>query len=551
MKRVNIGTELLTDPSVILLDEPTSGLDSTSAVALLQTLRDDLALKYNKTIIISIHQPSSYMFLQTLDKVLFLADGGYVVYHGNPEDSLTYLKQINMSCPEGYSASDHWMDLLVEGGKNQMNNSAHNHEKERVLDESSQTESKFNQEQTDEKYYENKDRDGESIEKEKLKEETGLKLPSTFSYELSFKGEKKKLRHRENAIELAKIERKNCLIRLGTKSGQANLISSWKKVEEENSKYLESTKSTSKDISNQSDYQDSSECISGSQSHTKFCLSWWGQYKILCHRAFRNSSEAILTPLNIIKSVLKGLIAGLMWFQMEHTERYINDRSSYFFFTMTFWVFSAMYGAIFTFPMERSIILKERKSGSYYLSAYFLAKTTSEAPTLLTLPTVYMTISYWMANVNSSFPLFLGSTGCALFSVLAGESLGLLCGSIMMDFQRAMTLMTVVGFLLSLAGGFYIEHVPSFISWAKYISPFKYAFDASRLMVFNSDIKCDGSQIVCLTPGKAFATIDEVKEHLNIEGTLAFNAGMLFLIFIIPRYFALLALQQKEKLERS
>lgn len=552
-KRLNIGTELLTDPSVILLDEPTSGLDSTSAVALLHTLREDLALKYNKTIITSIHQPSSFTFFQTLDKVLFLADGGYVVYHGTPKDSLMYLKQINMPCPEGYSAADHWMDLLVESGNNQMNNSSHNHDKETVLDESPPREmNNVPQEHIDDNHNENKDHNGETVEKDNIEEEeTGLKLPSISSYEFSVKREKKKLRHRDNAMELAKIERKNCFIRLGTKSAQAILISSWKKVEEDNSKHLELKTSTSKDVSNQSDHQVSSECVSFSQSRTKFSTSWWRQYKILSHRAFRNSSDAILTPLNIIKSVLKGLIAGLMWFQMEHTERYINDRSSYFFFTMTFWVFSAMYGAIFTFPMERSIILKERASGSYHLSAYFLAKTTSEAPTLLALPTIYMTLSYWMANVNSSFLLFLGSTGCALLSVLAGESLGLLCGALVMNFQRAMTLMTVIGFLLSLAGGFYIEHVPSFISWAKYLSPFKYAFDASRLMVFNSNITCDGSEIICLTPEKDFVTIDEVKEHLKIEGSLAFNAGMLFVIFLVPRYFALLALQQKERHKRS
>jgi ABC-type multidrug transport system ATPase subunit len=59
-KRTNIGTELLTNPRMLMLDEPTSGLDSTSAVALLKTLHD-LAAE-GRTILTSIHQPSSGVF---------------------------------------------------------------------------------------------------------------------------------------------------------------------------------------------------------------------------------------------------------------------------------------------------------------------------------------------------------------------------------------------------------------------------------------------------------------------------------------------------------
>ena len=95
-KRTNIGTELLTDPQIILLDEPTSGLDSTSAVALMGTLRS--LADEGKTILTSIHQPSSSVFAN-FDKLCLLADGK-MVYFGKPSDSLNYFDAQGMPCPK-------------------------------------------------------------------------------------------------------------------------------------------------------------------------------------------------------------------------------------------------------------------------------------------------------------------------------------------------------------------------------------------------------------------------------------------------------------------
>merc|ERR1719464_136728 len=108
-KRVNIGTELITNPSVIMLDEPTSGLDSASAVSLLNVLKD--LANHGKTIITSIHQPNSESFLN-FDKLLMLSDGN-VVFFGKPSDSLQYLSSQGNACPDGYNLADHWMNLLV------------------------------------------------------------------------------------------------------------------------------------------------------------------------------------------------------------------------------------------------------------------------------------------------------------------------------------------------------------------------------------------------------------------------------------------------------
>ena len=137
---------------------------------------------------------------------------------------------------------------------------------------------------------------------------------------------------------------------------------------------------------------------------------------------------------------------------------------------MTFWVFDSMFQALSAFPTEREVILKERASGSYHLSAYFLAKTTSDAPVRLILPFLYMVISFWMAGFSSNFGVFLGTVGCTLLSVVSGEAIGLFVGAAIYDLQMGMTVMTVCTLALMLLGGFFVENIPDFVKWARYLS---------------------------------------------------------------------------------
>lgn len=84
-KRVAIGVELVTNPSLLFLDEPTSGLDSVAAWKVVQILRS-LGKATGCAIMCTIHQPSSEIF-GAFDKVMMLAQGG-VMYNG-PVASLT------------------------------------------------------------------------------------------------------------------------------------------------------------------------------------------------------------------------------------------------------------------------------------------------------------------------------------------------------------------------------------------------------------------------------------------------------------------------------
>lgn len=90
-KRLNIGLELLREPSVLFIDEPTSGLSSRDSENIMDLLRD-LSLK-GKMIYVVIHQPSIDIF-KMFDKLVILDVGGYQIYYGNPIDGIRYFKNV-------------------------------------------------------------------------------------------------------------------------------------------------------------------------------------------------------------------------------------------------------------------------------------------------------------------------------------------------------------------------------------------------------------------------------------------------------------------------
>jgi ABC-type multidrug transport system ATPase subunit len=88
-KRLNISLELIREPAILFLDEPTSGLSSRDSENILDLLKE-LALK-GKLLFVVIHQPSSDIF-KMFDRLIILDTGGYLIYNGNPIESIVYFK---------------------------------------------------------------------------------------------------------------------------------------------------------------------------------------------------------------------------------------------------------------------------------------------------------------------------------------------------------------------------------------------------------------------------------------------------------------------------
>jgi len=112
-KRTNIGNELLMNPSLILLDEPTTGLDSSTALSLMITLKE--LAKNGRTVITTIHQPSSSMF-HMFDRVLLLVDGR-IAFYDEGTNVIPYFSKLGYSCSPSYNPADFLLELATNTEK--------------------------------------------------------------------------------------------------------------------------------------------------------------------------------------------------------------------------------------------------------------------------------------------------------------------------------------------------------------------------------------------------------------------------------------------------
>ncbi|KAF4352942.1 hypothetical protein G4B88_029110 [Cannabis sativa] len=108
-KRVNVGLEMVMEPSLLILDEPTSGLDSSSSNLLLKALRREALEGVN--ICMVVHQPS-YTLFRMFDDLILLAKGGLTVYHGSAKKVEEYFSGLGINVPERVNPPDYFIDIL-------------------------------------------------------------------------------------------------------------------------------------------------------------------------------------------------------------------------------------------------------------------------------------------------------------------------------------------------------------------------------------------------------------------------------------------------------
>ncbi|GLC39402.1 hypothetical protein PLESTM_000892900 [Pleodorina starrii] len=469
-KRVSIGHELLINPSMLLLDEPTSGLDSTTALRLMHTLRS--LAHGGRTIVTSIHQPSSRLYKQ-MDKLMLLAQGR-CMYYGDAQCVATWFKLQGQPCPFGTNIADHILDLangdvvtsrsgssfgagLCDLAAGAGEGTAANGVRRRAggvaasaaADDddvaaaatcSSSTDAGLSVEEVHRQLI-------EAFEKRSIgRGRGGIRAADLSEAELRVAGTNGGGGGDDGSGSPEKRLGGLSAVNGGGEGSAVDLLALAPRAVEEEGE---------------------------GAADDKWGAPWLDQVRYLSLRSVKTRRFQSLSVQKTGQLLAVAVLAGLFWWQQGASlegQQDVLDVGGLLFFVELFMGFSTLFAALFTFPLEFQMLVKERQSGMYRLSAYYLARTLSDLPMDCFLPSLFVWIIYWMAGLRLDAGAFFAHWASILLIVLTSQSVGLLIGATVINPQNGQTVATIFMLATMLVGGYYVRGMPVWIAWLKFVS---------------------------------------------------------------------------------
>ena len=277
-----------------------------------------------------------------------------------------------------------------------------------------------------------------------------------------------------------------------------------------------------------------------------FQVNWCRQFSVLFSRALTNTlRDPILTKARMGQTLFLGLLAGLLYLQLENNQQLVQNINGAMFFVLINQSFSGIFGVMQTFPAERPIFMREHESGSYTVSAYYLAKTCSDFAFQIIFPIIFCTLVFWMVGLSEedSAIEWLAFTGIILLASNTAISLGYLVSTAVPSVDVALAVGPAIVLPFLLFGGLFINlsSIPDWLAWLEYLSWFRYAYNLMAVVIWSDrTIDCPGG-----VPGSEqcpFVSGDQVLDIVFPERDPTVDLAVLCSMVVVYRFIAFVAL---------
>ena len=266
--------------------------------------------------------------------------------------------------------------------------------------------------------------------------------------------------------------------------------------------------------------------------------SWMKQFSLLMKRASMNQRRNFIgVGVTVAIELVYALIVSALFRNVGTDQKGVQDRIGCLFFVVLNVAYTAALPAINVFAGEKGIVIRERASGAYSWSSYYVSKYVAELPKLLPR-LVFCTLVYWIVGLRNTVYHFWVFVAIIIAEAMSLTALGLLMASAM-PVGAALALGPACITIFTLFGGIYlnIDSIPAGARWIRFIDPIYYAYSALVANEFGGDnlvFTCESTTTRCLESGRAVLELyafQNVKIGIQIMAQLLLQSGIHVLAF--------------------
>ena len=217
--------------------------------------------------------------------------------------------------------------------------------------------------------------------------------------------------------------------------------------------------------------------------------NWFQQFVLLMDRSMREQKRnviGIIVP--IVIDVIYALILSTLYRDLGKDQQGVQDRIGCLFFICLNVAYTSALPAINLFAGEKSVIGRERSSGAYSCSAYYISSTSRTAKLLPRL--FFCALVYNVVGFREGAEYFWTFVSIIICEALAAQALGIFMAAAL-PVGAALALGPASITIFTLFGGIYlnVDSIPKGARWIKYIDFIYYAFSALAANEFGGDVK--------------------------------------------------------------
>lgn len=243
---------------------------------------------------------------------------------------------------------------------------------------------------------------------------------------------------------------------------------------------------------------------------------------------FLRNKEGIF--VRFIMAISQVGLAAILYWDMQFTERDIQNRKGALYYVMMFSAMMTLQAAAFSFGTGMELLKKELLQGQYSPLAYFFGRTLAPF-----FPHVFILLLssngiFYITNMNGvNISHVINFNLLIFFGILSAESIGLFLAAAFRDPERTIALVPIFITPLSLFAGLLVDigSIPGILSPFKYISFFRFLYEG---LIINEFTDING----CVPAG----ICDVPKDQMSFDDSVEYCIIVLALITGVSRILA-------------